>query len=298
MLSYYIVKLFSKLMCIAPRFVRNLTASFLGNIAVLAVPKWRLLMAKTNIMECLGVGEERAEQIASDSLHRFGRMIVEVMRFPLLKPDNIDQTVKVEGLEYLDAAYKQNKGVIMATGHYGNWELLGATVALHGYPMLSITRKQNNGAMDKFINEYRQMVGQKVAYNRGESGLLAISRMLKEKHLLGVLYDQNTNDDGVEINLFGKKSIIPMGAAALSRIYGSPILPIFLHNNDDGTCTAKIYPPLYTPRTKNKTQDFYDVTKQMVTILEHEIIAHPEMWFWVHDRWKDGRQRFHNKKNK
>lgn len=295
MLSYYIVRLFSKLMCIAPRFVRNLTASFLGNIAVLAVPKWRLLMAKTNIMECLGVGEERAEQIASDSLHRFGRMIVEVMRFPLLKPDNIDQTVKVEGLEYLDAAYKQNKGVIMATGHYGNWELLGATVALHGYPMLSITRKQNNGAMDKFINEYRQMVGQKVAYNRGESGLLAISRMLKEKHLLGVLYDQDTNDDGVEINLFGKKSIIPMGAAALSRIYGSPILPIFLHNNDDGTCTAKIYPPLYTPRTKNKTQDFYDVTKQMVTILEHEIIAHPEMWFWVHDRWKDGRQRFRNK---
>lgn len=295
MLSYYIVKLFSKLMCIAPRFVRNLTASFLGNIAVLAVPKWRLLMAKTNIMECLGVGEERAEQIASDSLHRFGRMIVEVMRFPLLKPDNIDQTVKVEGLEYLDAAYKQNKGVIMATGHYGNWELLGATVALHGYPMLSITRKQNNGAMEKFINEYRQMVGQKVAYNRGESGLLAISRMLKEKHLLGVLYDQDTNDDGVEINLFGKKSIIPMGAAALSRIYGSPILPIFLHNNDDGTCTAKIYPPLYTPRTKNKTQDFYDVTKQMVTILEHEIIAHPEMWFWVHDRWKDGRQRFRNK---
>ncbi len=295
MLSYYIVKLFSKLMCIAPRFVRNLTASFLGNIAVLAVPKWRLLMAKTNIMECLGVGEERAEQIASDSLHRFGRMIVEVMRFPLLKPDNIDQTVKVEGLEYLDAAYKQNKGVIMATGHYGNWELLGATVALHGYPMLSITRKQNNGAMDKFINEYRQMVGQKVAYNRGESGLLAISRMLKEKHLLGVLYDQDTNDDGVEINLFGKKSIIPMGAAALSRIYGSPILPIFLHNNDDGTCAAKIYPPLYTPRTKNKTQDFYDVTKQMVTILEHEIIVHPEMWFWVHDRWKDGRQRFRNK---
>ena len=218
-----------------------------------------------------------------------------ILSFPLLKPENIEQTVKIEGLEYLDAAYKQNKGVIMATGHYGNWELLGATVALHGYPMLSITRKQNNGAMDKFINEYRQLVGQKVAYNRGESGLLAISRMLKEKHLLGVLYDQDTNDDGVEINLFGKKSIIPMGAAALSRIYGSPILPIFLHNNDDGTCTAKIYPPLYTPKTKDKEADFYEVTSQMVTILEHEIIAHPEMWFWVHDRWKDGRQRFKNK---
>ena len=296
MLSYYIVKLFSRLMCVSPKFIRNLVAKFLGSVAVLAVPRWRMDMAEANIRECLGVGEERAKQIAADSLHRFGRMVVEVMRFPLLNPQNIDQQVQVEGLEHLEAAYKQDKGVIMATGHYGNWELLGATVALHGYPMLSITRRQNNSHMDKFINEYRQMVGQKVAYNRGESGLLAISRMLREKHLLGVLYDQDTNDDGVEINLFGKKSIIPLGAAALSRIYGSPILPIFLHNNDDGTCTAKIYPPLYTPKTRDKYKDFYTVTSQMVTILEHEIINHPEMWFWVHDRWKDGRQRFGKKK--
>ena len=159
-----------------------------------------------------------------------------------------------------------------------------------------IKRKQNNSQMDRFINEYREMVGQKVAYNRGKSGLLAISRMLKEKHLLGVLYDQDTNDDGVEIELFGKKCITPYGPAALSRLYGSPILPIFMHNNPDGTLRAKIYPPLYTPRTKDKEKDFYDVTKELITVLEHEIIENPPMWFWVHDRWKDGRQRFAGKK--
>lgn len=283
-------------MCILPACLRNLFAAFLGRVAVLVVPGWRLQMAAANVQECLGVDAKRARQIAEDSLHRFGRMVVEVLRFPLLNKDNIHELVQVEGLEYLEQAYAEDKGVIMCTGHYGNWELLGATVALHGYPMLSITRKQNNSYMDKAINEFRQMVGQKVTYNRGGHGLLAISRMLKEKHLLGVLYDQDTNDDGVEIELFGKRSIIPLGAAALSRIYGSPILPIFLHNNDDGTCTAKIYPPLYTPRTKDKQQDFYDVTKKLVDVLEQEITAHPEMWFWVHDRWKDGKQRFGRKK--
>lgn len=284
-------------MCILPACLRNLFAAFLGRVAVLVVPGWRLKMAAANVQECLGVDAARARQIAEDSLHRFGRMVVEVLRFPLLNKDNIHELVRVEGLEYLERAYAEDKGVIMCTGHYGNWELLGATVALHGYPMLSITRKQNNSYMDKAINEFRQMVGQEVTYNRGGHGLLAISRMLKEKHLLGVLYDQDTNDDGVEIDLFGKRSIIPLGAAALSRIYGSPILPIFLHNNDDGTCTAKIYPPLYTPRTKDKQQDFYDVTKKLVDVLEQEITAHPEMWFWVHDRWKDGKQRF-GRKNK
>ncbi len=296
MFGYYTVKFFSKLMCILPACLRNLFAAFLGRVAVLVVPEWRLKMAAANVQECLGVDAKRARQIAEDSLHRFGRMVVEVLRFPLLNKDNIHELVQVEGLEYLERAYAEDRGVIMCTGHYGNWELLGATVALHGYPMLSITRKQNNSYMDKAINEFRQMVGQKVTYNRGGHGLLAISRMLKEKHLLGVLYDQDTNDDGVEIELFGKRSIIPLGAAALSRIYGSPILPIFLHNNDDGTCTAKIYPPLYTPRTKNKQQDFYDVTKKLVDVLEQEITAHPEMWFWVHDRWKDGKQRFGRKK--
>lgn len=296
MLGYYIVKLFSKLMCISPRFVRNLLVHFLGSVAVLVVPRWRMQMAEANIRECLGVSDERAKQIAADSLHRFGRMVIEVMRFPLLNEKTIHEQVQVEGLEYLEAAYAEGKGVIMATGHYGNWELLGATVALHGYPMLSITRKQNNSHMDKAINEFREMVGQQVTYNRGKHGLLAISRMLKEKNLLGVLFDQDTNDDGVELDLFGKRSVIPMGAAALSRIYGSPILPIFMHNNDDGTCCAKIYPPLYTPKTGDKQRDFYQVTRKLVDILEMEIINHPEMWFWVHDRWKDGRQRFGKKK--
>ena len=254
-------------------------------------------MGIDNICTCLGVDEVRAKEIYEESLRRFGRMVVEVLRFPLLTKDNLHELVKVEGLEHLSEAYSLNKGVIMCTGHFGNWELLGATVALLGYPMLSITRKQNNDYMDKLINEYRQMVGQKITYNRGEQGVLAVSRMLKEKNLLGVLYDQDTNDVGVTIDIFGKESIVPAGAAVLSRMHGSPILPIFMHNNPDGTLRAKIYPPLYTAKTKDKEQDLYNVTRKLITVLEHEIIESPEMWFWAHDRWKDGRIKYHHEKH-
>lgn len=292
MLGYYIVKLFSWLMCVSPSCIRRAVASFLGWIAVVVTPKWRLKMAKANIQECLGVCETEADKIAKDSLRRFGRMIVEVMRFPLLKPENIDQSVTIDGIEYIEAAYNEGKGIVMATGHYGNWELLGATMALKGFPIISITRKQNNGKMDQLINEYREMVGQKLAYNRGNNSLLAISKMLKEKNVVGILYDQDTNDDGVDIELFGKRCIIPFGAAALSRTYGAPILPMFLHNNEDGSCTAKIYPAIHAQKTKDRAQDFYEATKQLVDVLETEIKADPAMWFWAHDRWKDGRKRF------
>ena len=77
----------------------------------------------SNIQECLGVDKARAQQIAEKSLRRFGRMVVEVMRFPLLNKDNITKLVNVEGLEYLEEAINRIKvsllqQVILATGSF------------------------------------------------------------------------------------------------------------------------------------------------------------------------------------
>lgn len=295
MAAYYVMKLLSKIICWLPWSIALALGNALGALALKITPAWRLKMAAANIQSCLGLSPEAAKEVADRSLAKFGRMIMEVLRFPLLNAETIKEKVKVDGAEYLEQAYAEGRGVIMATGHFGNWELLGATVGLHGYPMMSIARKQNNGAMDRFINEYREMVGQKVAYNRGENEVLALSRMMKEKKLLGILFDQDTNDVGVRIKLFGKEVITPAGPAVFSRMFKAPILPIFMHYDADGSCRAKIYPPLYAPKTRDKEQDLFVVTEKLIKILETEIRANPPMWFWVHDRWKDGRQRFQHK---
>ena len=94
--------------------------------------------------------------------------------------------------------------------------------------------------------------------------------------------------------------LLPIGVNATTKEEAETILSSLkgLKENADGTCTAKIHPPLYTPKTKNKDDDFYVVTRQLTNILENEIISDPEMWFWVHDRWKDGRRRFGGKKRR
>ena len=184
MLGYWAMKALSWMLCHSPKFIRKIFASFLGSVAWAVTPAWRKTMAVENIKDCLGVPEERAKEIAEASVRRFGRMLVEVLRFPTLTPENFRKSVNIEGTEYLEAAFKQDKGVILCTGHYGNWELLGASVALLGYPILSIARKQNNSAMDDFINEYRELTGQKITYNRGENSMLAINRIIKDKKTL------------------------------------------------------------------------------------------------------------------
>ena len=296
MLAYYVMKLVSKIFCLLPWSAGLAFSKVLGRLALIIVPKWRMQMAAANVQECLHVSPEEAQKIAEASVLKFGRMILDVLRFPLLNRNTIESVVRTEGLEYLEEAYAKGKGALMCTGHFGNWELLGADVALHGYPILSIARKQNNGAMDRFINEYREIVGQKVAYNHGKEGVLAMGRYLKEKHLLGILFDQDSSDTGIKQELFGKVTITPSGPGVFSRTFGCPILPIFMHYDENGNCRAKIYPPIYAEKTKDKDKDISQATAKLMMILEQEIRSNPSMWFWVHDRWKDGKKRFKPKK--
>lgn len=286
--GYWVIKLVSKILCCLPVSWQQKIGNILGNIAVKFCPSWRMDMARANIRECLGVDAEQADKIAKDSVKRFGRMVVEVLCFPNLNKNNILDHVELEGIEHLKAAHSLDKGVVMVTGHFGNWEMLGAIVALLGYPLVSIVRHQNQGSMNRLINEYREKVGQTIAYNRGGNNLLQIVRMLKNKLVIGVIYDQDTNDIGVKLDLFGKTCIVPDGAASLSRMNQAPIVPIFIHNRDNGKFYVKIYPALFC---KDKT-DYDRVMKELVVVLEQEVREDPGMWFWVHDRWKDGHQRF------
>ncbi len=285
---YHFTKLISIFLCWTPKFVNNNIAKFLGWLAVKFCPKWRLDMAVANIQECLGVDNIKAKKIAEESLSRFGRMVVEVLRFPLLNKQKLDEEIIVDGLDNLETAYQKDNGVVMVTAHYGNWEILGAFVGLYGYPVFSIVRQQNQSGINRLLNEYRELVGQKIVYNRGENNHLQIVRMLKKKNIIGVLYDQDTNDIGVKLRIFGKECIVPDGAAALSRLNKAPIVPIFIHNKDDGKFTIKIYPSLVC----NGKDDYGRVMQELINIMENEIVNDPSMWFWVHDRWKDGHQRF------
>jgi KDO2-lipid IV(A) lauroyltransferase len=230
MVAYYVMKLISKIICLLPWSVCLVLGNALGALALKITPAWRLEMAAANIQECLGLGPAAAKKVADQSLAKFGRMIMEVLRFPLLNAETIEQKVRVDGLEHLQQAYAEGRGVIMATGHFGNWELLGATVGLLRLSHLKHCQESRITApwIGSSTNTGRWWA-RKVAYNRGENGVLAMGRMLKEKHLLGLLYDQDTNDVGVKLKLFGKEVITPAGPAMFSRMFKAPILPIFMH---------------------------------------------------------------------
>ena len=141
MLAYSLMKLMSRIACVQPTCFNDALAYAWAKLAGWLHPNGGAIWPRKTSRNVLAVSETEAERIAKESVTRFGRMLIEVLRYPLINQANFRNLVHFEGLEHLEEAYAEGRGVIMCTAHYGNWEMLGASMALLGYPILSITRK-------------------------------------------------------------------------------------------------------------------------------------------------------------
>jgi KDO2-lipid IV(A) lauroyltransferase len=279
---YKFVKIMSSIVSMLPQAVWRRIGNILGEVCWLMVPRKRKNMAIENIMRSLSLDKIEALRIAKKSTTRFGKMFMEVLYMPKLNKDNIRQYVHIENPEYLTEALAHGKGAVLATAHSGNWELLGAALAMYGFPLVAVVQKQTNADMDKFINENRTRVGMHVTYKTGVRDMI---RMLGEGQIIGLLMDQDAHD-GVFVKFFGRLASTPPGAAALARMKESPIVPAFITENADGTHTGILHPPVWIQKTSSREEDILATTEQLTSIIEHHIRKVPHEWFWLHNRWK------------
>lgn len=282
-MQYYIVKCVSRIVCCLPAGIRRGLGALLGRLCWPLVPTKRRKMAINNICRSFGVSERQAYALAKASAVRFGPMFMEVLHMPRLTSENIGNYVKLTGQEHLEAALKMGRGAVLATAHTGNWELLGAALAMHGFPLVAVVQRQTNHAMDKFINEYRTKAGMHVTY---KTGVREMVKLLCSGKVIGLLMDQDNHKHGIFVEFFYRPASTPQGAAALGRLNNAPIVPAFITANPDGTHTAIIHPPVMVEKTADRDHDIFTTTQKLTKIIENHIRQYPQEWFWLHNRWK------------
>lgn len=259
-------------------------AHFMGAAFWIVLSKKRKNIATKNISETLNLSEQAAREIAQKSVSRFGKMFTDMLRYPQLSPNTINQILRIHGAKNIDDALALGNGVVMVTGHYGNWELLGTGLAFYGYPMVAVSRKQQqNSGFERFLSEYRTMAGGKILYT---TGVRDIVRVLGENQIPLILFDHDVQQNGVWVDFLGRKTSTPPGAAVLARIKNSPIIPAFITEDPDGTYDLYIYPPLRVDRNQDKRTCIQETMQSLSKILEKQIRQYPHEWFWIHDRWR------------
>ena len=288
MISYYAVKLLSRLICLLPHSVAMVLGAGLARFAWIFVPPKRKILAREQVMRCLDVPVGEAERIARASSLRFGPMLMEVLRFPVMKP-RMEEYVTITGaVDEARAAIAAGRGAVFATSHSGNWELMGGAFACAGFPLVGVAKKQSSGGMDRFINEYRALVGMHITYR---TGVREMFRMIDEGWIIGLISDQDPAlRDGVIIDFFGQRTNAFTGAAAIARRSGVPIFPVFIHREEDGHHILTIEKGIMVEKTDDRAADVLRVTQIVNTRIEEWIRTYPEEWFWLHDRWKSLRE--------
>ena len=287
MFSYYLMKAISAIACLLPRTMCEALGRGLGNFAWLVLPSKRKRLAREQIKKCLQVSEAEATRIAKASAVRFGPMLFEVLRFPLIKKKP-QEYVRIEGLEKLRQGMAEGKGAIIAAAHSGNWELMGGAFAMAGIPLVGVAMKQKSSGADRFINEYRTMIGMHITYKTDVREMFA---MLKKGWAIGLIMDQDTNrHDGIILDFFNQPTNCTPGAASMARFQNVPIFTSFMHREENGRHTLIVEGPFHVEKTKDKREDIRQMSQLLTKAIEDHVRKYPEEWFWLHDRWKSVRE--------
>jgi len=280
-MTYQLVRCIGWILLRLSRSTQLYISRILGNIFWSFLSRKRKLSVTKNISATLTMPEQEAKKIARKSISHFSKMFINMLRYPLLAKHSTNQILRIHGAENIDNALALGTGVVMATGHYGNWKLLGIGLAFYGYPMVAIARKQQQtNGFERFFREYLTMSGGKSLYT---TEVQDIVRILDENQIPLIMIDHDVQPNGVWVDFLGRKTSMLPGAAILARIKNAPIVPAFITGAPDETYDLYIYPPLTVDKTQYKRTCIKETMQTLSHILEEQIRKQPHEWFWFHN---------------
>lgn len=237
----------------------------------------------------IGFGSEKTREeivnLAKQVFLNWSVCIADAIRLPILVKDGtIDKIVTVQGFRHFTDAVKRGKGVIIMTGHFSNWEMMGTWVVRKGYPMKVVAKKSYDPRLDKLIVDYRNQAG--YANTARGSATRSVVDGLMRGETFGLLFDLDTKVKGVFVNFFGVPAHTATIPVVLSTKLNVPIIPFFIRLTPDLRYVIMCLDALKLVNTGDEERDVVTNTQICSDVYEKMIRKYPDQWIWMHRRWK------------
>jgi KDO2-lipid IV(A) lauroyltransferase len=277
---------FIKLLGLMPRSMSRAFAIGLGRVVYLLHFRLREVGMRNLAKGLPEKSEAERASILRGVFTSLGRQLAELCQFPRYTTENIDEVVVYDGLENYERAYARGKGVLFLTAHFGGWELSAFAHSLHGHWLHIVMRPMDNPYLDRMIEHYRTMHGNKtVAKDDFVRGLLAA---MKAGETVGILMDTNmTPPQGVFVDFFGIKACTASGLARIALRTDAAVLPGFtIWDEALGKYRLRFDPAVELVRSGDLEADIVANTQKFTKVIEDYVRKYPDQWLWVHRRWK------------
>lgn len=223
-------------------------------------------------------------RLARSSWRQIGRNVLDALNFPSFGAHSAGIDVHYEGLEYIREAYRQGRGVLLFSGHFGQWELTALLQGYLGLPLILITRPLDNPALERLLGGLRRRSGNRVVHKR--NAVREMVKALRDGIGVAIVIDQDAGPEGVFVPFFGRLASTTPTLARMALRTGAAVIPTFSIPNPDGSYRAVYGPEVTVEKSGDIRTDTLRLTAACTSILESYVRSHPEHWLWMHRRWK------------
>ena len=281
-IEYAAVASVRTLVRLLPDFVVRAMGSTIGLLSYLVdAPHRRVALA--NLAQCFpNRSEAERRAIARRTFRHFGQLLLELLRFGARDRAKM---VEIEGAERVRHAYAKGKGVLFFTGHFGFWECQAMAHAVKLRPIGVLARTLDNTRLNDLLERIRTSTGNHVIYRQG-----AVRRVLKTLAAgegVALLIDQHMHSaDAIWVNFFRRPAATTSTLAALALRTGAAVIPVFAHPLPGGRYRF-VYESPVQPPAGDGPEAIREFTQRCTDVLEMHVRTKPELWLWMHRRWRD-----------
>ncbi len=231
--------------------------------------------------------KEQVSTLAKQSMeHMFQLFVAEGVQMPsLITPSTYHKYIELKGIEQIADRISKKQPTIFITGHCGNWELLGYTLSVLGYPIAALARPLDNKLINDWILGIREKYGLRVITKWG--GVSVLQELIAENSHIGFIADQNAGARGMFVPFFGRLASTYKSIGLLAMRYDVPIAAVHAKRiggnfNYEITVTDFIEPSDW----KKQEDPLYYITARYSKAIEQMVRNAPEQYLWLHRRWK------------
>ncbi len=232
--------------------------------------------------------EQRVEKLARESMRQMIMLFVEVLfTVRLVRIDTFMTHMRVGGdfRRTLELLMQRHRGLIMLTGHYGNWEILGYVLGTLGFSTVAVARPLDNRYVNEWLLGVRERLGMRIVDKKGATE--DITRTLDAHGTVCFIADQNAGPKGLFVDFFGRKASTYKSIGLLAMQYQVPVVIGYARrvgtNFDFEIGTQDI---IYPEDWAGEDKPLNYITQRYSKAIEDSVRADPGQYLWVHRRWK------------
>lgn len=274
---------------IAPRRLSHAVAAALGLTAYYLLPM-RRAVAKDNFSHVLGksVDDPAVREVARRSLRNYACYLRDVMIYPSLSTEELEQRVAIHDSEYILEGLEAGKGVILVSAHFGNMDLPSAVLAKQFRPIALVSETLRPHQLMDYLTHIRG--ARRVHMHPYDRAPRKIIEALKRNEMAAFLIDfgltHHFDMRTVPVTFFGTQTNFPTGPAQIALSTGAPIVVGHARVSAGGHIDVHVTRPIFVQRTMDRRHALQVCMQEVACRMEEFIRAYPDQWYMFRPMWR------------